>query len=129
MKRVAFLVGIVAVVAILTKHGNPVRAQTTQMDAPFPVYDTAGMVIRNVHGVVGHLKASPGGDTVTLTGPAVFTGAETYSCAVSIERGGPIAANATTIDGSHFRIISSIGFLVSNGIQGGWKEDFICVGN
>ena len=129
MKRVAFLVGIVAIVVMLTKHGNPVRAQTTEMEAPFSVYDTAGIAIRNAHGVVGHLKASPGGDTVTLTGPAVFTGAETYSCTVSIERGGPMAANAITIDGSHFRIVPSIGFQVSTGTQSGWKEDFICVGD
>src|SRR5260221_5956376 len=114
MKRVAFLLGIVAIVATLTKHGNPVRAQATQMDAPFPVYDTAGIAIRNAHVVVGHLKASAGGDTITLTGPAVFTGAETYSCSVSIEGGGPIAANATTIDGSHFRIVASM-------TSGGWK--------
>jgi len=120
MKRAAFLVGIAFMLVVSVTNRNPVRAQ--QIDDPLPVYTAAGTSIPNAHAVVGHLKASPGGDTVNLTGPAVFTGAETYSCTVSIERGGPVAANVTTIDGGHFRIVGS-------GTSGGWKEDFICVGN
>jgi hypothetical protein len=129
MKRAAFLLGIAVILVLSLAHRNPVRAQDTQADASLPVYSAAGTAIPNAHAVVGHLKASRGGDTVTLTGPAVFSGAETYSCTVSIERGGPIAANATAIDGSHFRIVPSIGFQVDNGTRDGWKEDFICVGN
>jgi hypothetical protein len=120
MKRAVFLLGIALILVVSVTHRNPVRAQQT--DDSLPVYSAAGTPIANAHAVVGHLKASPGGDTVTLTGPAVFTGAETYSCTVSIERGGPVAGNVTPVDGGHFHVAAS-------GTSGGWKEDFICVGN
>ena len=126
MKRAAFLLGIAVILVLSLAHRNPVRAQ--RIDDPLPVFTAAGTAIPNAHAVVGHLNASRGGDTVTLAGPAVFSGAETYSCTVSIEPGGPIAADATAIDGSHFRIVPAIGFQY-NGTRDGWKEDFICVGN
>jgi hypothetical protein len=128
MKKVVLFLGV-STVLVLATYRNSLRAQVTQVDASLPVYTAAGTAIPNAHAVVGHLRATRGGDTVTLTGPAVYTGAETYSCTVSIERGGPIAANATAIDGSHFLIVPSIGFQVYNGTRDGWKEDFICVGN
>jgi hypothetical protein len=122
MKRAAFLLGIAVILVLSLAHRNPVRAQDTQADASLPVYSAAGTAIPNSHAVVGHLKASRGGDTVTLTGPAVFSDAGTYSCTISTGQGGPVAGNVINIDGGHFRILSSL-------TSGGWREDFICVGN
>jgi hypothetical protein len=122
MKRAAFLLGIAVTLVLSLAHRSSVRAQATQADASLPVYNAGGTAIPNAHAVVGHLKASRGGDTVTLTGPAVFSGAESYSCTISIERGGPVAGNVINIDGGHFRILASL-------TSGGWREDFICVGN
>ena len=120
MKRAAFLLGIAVILVLSLAHRNPVRAE--RIDDSLPVFTAAGTAIPNAHAVVGDLKASRGGDTVTLTGPAVFTGAETYICTLSIERGGPVVGTVTPIDGSHFRIDGGTS-------PGGWKEHFVCLGN
>ena len=119
---ILLICGVFVVLAYATEV--PKSNKEGDQAAGMPIYSADGALIPNPHMVTGIITwAKNPGLSVTLTGPAAFTSADTYQCLTTTGYPGPVAVPVAKIDGSHFKIP------YGTSDPSSWVISYACIGN